>query len=61
LRSFEEVPTVQIFSPRDITDNLKSIHETISDSNKDWNKRVEAVRLQLTKKFSGTIHKDICS
>lgn len=61
IRSFEDVPTVQIFSPRDITDNLKSIHETISDSNKDWNKRVDAVRSQLTKKFSGIIHKHVCS
>lgn len=58
LRSFEEVPTVQIFSPRDITDNLKSIHETISDSNKDWNKRVEALKKIRSLMIAGATQTD---
>ncbi|XP_030763288.1 CLIP-associating protein 1-B isoform X8 [Sitophilus oryzae] len=44
LRSFEDVPNVQIFSPRDVTDQFKNIQDTISDTNKDWNKRVEALK-----------------
>ncbi|ENN80033.1 hypothetical protein YQE_03510, partial [Dendroctonus ponderosae] len=47
LRSFEDVPNMQIFSPRDVTDTMKTIYATISDSSKDWNKRVEAVCLAL--------------
>ncbi|KAL1513059.1 hypothetical protein ABEB36_002537 [Hypothenemus hampei] len=43
-RAFEDVPTVQIFSPRDVAEHLKTIQETISDQNKDWNKRVDALK-----------------
>ncbi|XP_066245678.1 CLIP-associating protein 1-A isoform X2 [Euwallacea similis] len=44
VRSFEDVPTVQIFSHKDVTDHLKSIQDIISDSSKDWNKRVDALK-----------------
>lgn len=43
LKAFEEVPTIQLFSPREVNEHMKTIHETISDPNKDWNKRVDAV------------------
>lgn len=43
VKSFEEVPTLRIFTAREVTDHMKNILDTISDSNKDWNKRVEAV------------------
>lgn len=42
-KSFEDVPTVRIFSPREVSDHMKNIYDTISDSNKEWNKRVDAV------------------
>lgn len=43
IRSFEDCPNVQIFSCREVIENLKTIQDIISDANKDWNKRVEAV------------------
>ncbi|XP_063217676.1 CLIP-associating protein 1-A isoform X5 [Bacillus rossius redtenbacheri] len=43
-RSFEDVPTVQLFSSRDLDDSLNQIREIISDPNKDWNKRVDALK-----------------
>jgi hypothetical protein len=42
-RAFEDVPTVQLFSARELDDQLTAIRETISDPNKDWSKRVDAV------------------
>nr|CAH7724241.1 unnamed protein product [Callosobruchus chinensis] len=44
ISSFEDCPTVQIFSLREATEQLKSIQDIISDSNKEWNKRVEALK-----------------
>ncbi|CAG9813465.1 unnamed protein product [Phaedon cochleariae] len=44
LRSFDDCPTVQIFSAREVTEQLKSIQDIISDPNKDWNKRVDALK-----------------
>ncbi|XP_045460920.1 CLIP-associating protein isoform X3 [Harmonia axyridis] len=44
IRSFDDVPTVQIFSAREVTEILRNILETISDSNKEWNKRQDALK-----------------
>ncbi|KRT85012.1 HEAT domain-containing protein, partial [Oryctes borbonicus] len=44
LKLFEDVPTVQLFSHREVNDHMKGILDTISDSNKDWNKRVDALK-----------------
>lgn len=44
IRSFEDVPTVQIYSSKEIVEEMRNILQTISDPNKDWNKRTEAVR-----------------
>ncbi|GFG38732.1 hypothetical protein Cfor_02767, partial [Coptotermes formosanus] len=43
-RAFEDVPTVQLFSARELEDQLTAIRETISDPNKDWSKRVDALK-----------------
>jgi CLIP-associating protein 1/2 len=43
-KSFEDVPTVRIFSSREVSDHMKNIQETISDSSKEWNKRVDALK-----------------
>jgi hypothetical protein len=47
-KAFEDVPTVQLFSARELEEQLTTIRETIADPNKDWSKRVDAV--------SSTIH-----
>ncbi|XP_025829154.1 CLIP-associating protein isoform X2 [Agrilus planipennis] len=41
---FDDVPTLQIFSIRDILDHMKTIQETVGDPNKEWNKRVECLK-----------------
>ncbi|XP_049819238.1 CLIP-associating protein isoform X3 [Aethina tumida] len=44
VRAFEETPTIQIFSSKEISEHLKSIQDIISDPNKDWNKRADALK-----------------
>ncbi|KDR12058.1 CLIP-associating protein 1 [Zootermopsis nevadensis] len=43
-RAFEDVPTIQLFSARDLEKQLTVIRETIADPNKDWSKRVDALK-----------------
>ncbi|XP_008196426.1 CLIP-associating protein isoform X5 [Tribolium castaneum] len=43
-KSFEDVPPVRIFSPREVSDHMKNIYDTISDPSKEWNKRVDALK-----------------
>ncbi|XP_065166997.1 CLIP-associating protein isoform X3 [Atheta coriaria] len=44
LKQFEDVATIQLFTPRELNDHMKSVQEIISDSSKDWNKRVDALK-----------------
>ncbi|KAJ8925598.1 hypothetical protein NQ315_009438 [Exocentrus adspersus] len=44
VKSFEDCPTVQIFSAREVAEHLKNIQDIISDPNKEWNKRVDALK-----------------
>lgn len=44
IRSFEEVPTAQIFSARELSEQMKTVQETIADPNKDWSKRADALK-----------------
>jgi len=44
IRAFEDVPTLQIYSVRDLDDIMKKIHGSIQDSNEQWNKRVESLK-----------------
>jgi CLIP-associating protein 1/2 len=44
VRSFEDVPSIQIFSVRDLDDTMKKLHESIQDGNEQWNKRVESLK-----------------
>jgi CLIP-associating protein 1/2 len=43
MRQFEDVPTVQLFSCRDMEENMNQLRSVIEDMSKDWAKRVEAV------------------
>ncbi|XP_065941447.1 CLIP-associating protein 1 isoform X6 [Magallana gigas] len=43
-KSFEDVPKVQIFSSRDVQDQLSKIQTILSDTNSIWEKRCEAVK-----------------
>lgn len=44
IASFEDVPVVQIFSSRDLEDNLKKYHNIIENVNEDWSKRVDCLK-----------------
>jgi hypothetical protein len=51
MRQFEDVPTVQLFSCRDMEENLNQLRSVIEDMNKDWAKRVEAVSARFIQLF----------
>uniref|UniRef100_A0A8C7FQC6 Cytoplasmic linker associated protein 1a n=1 Tax=Oncorhynchus kisutch TaxID=8019 RepID=A0A8C7FQC6_ONCKI len=42
IKAFEEVPTIQIHSNRDMEDNLSKVREVLSDDKNDWEHRVVA-------------------
>ncbi|XP_051885210.1 CLIP-associating protein 1a [Pristis pectinata] len=44
IRAFEEVPTVQIFSNRDLEESINKIREVLSDDKHDWEQRVAALK-----------------
>uniref|UniRef100_A0A8C3A773 Cytoplasmic linker associated protein 2 n=1 Tax=Cyclopterus lumpus TaxID=8103 RepID=A0A8C3A773_CYCLU len=45
IRAFTDVPSVQIYSARDLEDNLNKIREICSDDKHDWDQRAHAVML----------------
>ncbi|XP_029977076.1 CLIP-associating protein 2 isoform X5 [Salarias fasciatus] len=44
IRAFTDVPTVQIYSTRDLEDNLNKIREVCSDDKHDWDQRANAMK-----------------
>ncbi|XP_047186192.1 CLIP-associating protein 2 isoform X41 [Scophthalmus maximus] len=44
IRGFTDVPTVQIYSSRDLEDNLNKIREICSDDKHDWDQRATAMK-----------------
>ncbi|CAI9735477.1 CLIP-associating protein 1-B isoform X13 [Octopus vulgaris] len=45
IKSFEDVTKVQIYSCKDIQTHFTKVKDTLGDSNNDWEKRVESLRL----------------
>ncbi|XP_048848661.1 CLIP-associating protein 2 isoform X3 [Brienomyrus brachyistius] len=43
-KAFTDVPTVQIYSSRDLEDNLNKIREILSDDKHDWDHRANALK-----------------
>lgn len=43
LTAFEDVPSVKLFSAKDLEEQMKFISETIGDDKKDWKQRSDAV------------------
>uniref|UniRef100_A0A670K9C7 Cytoplasmic linker associated protein 1 n=1 Tax=Podarcis muralis TaxID=64176 RepID=A0A670K9C7_PODMU len=43
IKAFEDVPTVQIYSARDLEESINKIREILSDDKHDWEQRVAAV------------------
>ncbi|XP_046398503.1 CLIP-associating protein 1-A isoform X2 [Ischnura elegans] len=44
IRAFEDVPTVRLFSARELEEQMNAIKSTVSDASKDWDKRVDALK-----------------
>ncbi|KAL2087913.1 hypothetical protein ACEWY4_016741 [Coilia grayii] len=44
IRAFEDVPTVQIYSSRELEDSMTKIREVLSDERHDWEQRVLALK-----------------
>ncbi|XP_067358229.1 CLIP-associating protein 2 isoform X23 [Channa argus] len=44
VKAFTDVPTVQIYSTRDLEDNLNKIREICSDDKHDWDQRASALK-----------------
>ncbi|XP_033855865.2 CLIP-associating protein 2-like isoform X16 [Acipenser ruthenus] len=44
IKAFTDVPAVQIYSARDLEDNLNKIREILSDDKHDWDQRATALR-----------------
>lgn len=53
--SFENVPQLVIFGPRDTEEIIKNIHAIIGDKNMDWEKRVDALR-KIRSLFIQNVH-----
>ncbi|XP_036400895.1 CLIP-associating protein 1a isoform X12 [Megalops cyprinoides] len=44
IRAFEDVPTVQIYSARELEDSMNKIREVLSDDKHDWEHRITALK-----------------
>lgn len=44
ITSFEDVPTVTLFSAKDLEEQMKIIKDTVGDDKKDWKLRTDSVR-----------------
>ncbi|XP_036905753.1 CLIP-associating protein 1 isoform X19 [Sturnira hondurensis] len=44
IKAFDDVPTVQIYSSRDLEESINKIREILSDDKHDWEQRVNALK-----------------
>ncbi|XP_011861467.1 PREDICTED: CLIP-associating protein 1-A isoform X2 [Vollenhovia emeryi] len=44
ITSFEDVPTVNLFSAKDLEEQMKVIKDTVGDDKKDWKQRMDSMR-----------------
>lgn len=50
ITSFEDVPTVTLFSAKDLEEQMKIIRDTVGDDKKDWKLRTDSVRVASEKR-----------
>uniref|UniRef100_A0A1A7WZG4 Cytoplasmic linker associated protein 1a n=2 Tax=Iconisemion striatum TaxID=60296 RepID=A0A1A7WZG4_9TELE len=53
MKAFEDVPSVQIYSNRELEDQLTKIREVLSDDKHDWEHRVVALKKVRSLMFAG--------
>ncbi|KYQ53005.1 CLIP-associating protein 1 [Trachymyrmex zeteki] len=44
ITAFEDVPTINLFSAKDLEEQMKSIRDTVGDDKKDWKQRMDSMR-----------------
>lgn len=47
LTTFEDVPSVNLFSAKDLEEQMKIIRDNVGDDKKDWKQRTESVRIKI--------------
>lgn len=47
LTTFEDVPSVNLFSAKDLEEQMKIIRDNVGDDKKDWKQRTESVRINI--------------
>lgn len=52
ITSFEDVPTVNLFSAKDLEEQMKIIRDTVGDDKKDWKQRMDSVCVARKLTFS---------
>ncbi|XP_053568125.1 CLIP-associating protein 1 [Bombina bombina] len=58
IRAFEDVPTIQIYSSRDLEENINKIREILSDDKHDWEQRITALKKVRSLLLSGALEYD---
>lgn len=47
LTTFEDVPSVNLFSAKDLEEQMKIIRDNVGDDKKDWKQRTESVCIKI--------------
>ncbi|KAG9349099.1 hypothetical protein JZ751_029419 [Albula glossodonta] len=55
IRAFEDVPSVQIYSARELEDSMNKIREVLSDDKHDWEHRVAALKKVRSLLLAGAV------
>ncbi|XP_076159637.1 CLIP-associating protein 1-B-like [Alosa pseudoharengus] len=55
IRAFEDVPTVQIYSSRELEDSMNKVREVLSDERQDWEHRVTALKKVRSLLLAGAV------
>ncbi|KAM6945627.1 CLIP-associating protein 1-B-like [Aplochiton taeniatus] len=58
IRAFEDVPTVQIYSNREMEETMSKIRDVLSDDKKDWELRVAALKKVRSLLLAGVLEFD---
>ncbi|XP_062384483.1 CLIP-associating protein 1-B-like [Sardina pilchardus] len=58
IRAFDDVPTVQIYSGRELEDSMNKIREVLSDERQDWEQRVTALKKVRSLLLAGALEYD---
>ncbi|XP_043929627.1 CLIP-associating protein 1 [Protopterus annectens] len=59
IKAFEDVPTVQIFSQRELEESMNKIKEVLSDDKHDWEQRANALKKIRSLLLAGAAEYDV--